>query len=361
MKKIALVHDFLLERGGAEKVLDAVYELYPEKIYTLMKKGNWGYKEIETSYLNKKIFQKFHRHLLPFYPKAIESFDLSDYQLILSSSYAFAKNILTHTDQLHLCYCHSPMRSIYDLYFEHLEYLTGLKKLAFKQISHNLRNWDLASCNRVDVFIANSKFVARRIQKTYGKMVDYVIYPPVDVEKFSQEKRRKGDYYIFIGRLVPYKGVELLVDTFNLLPEKKLVIVGDGPLKESLKQRANLNIEILGYQEEKSCIKLLQEAKGFIFMGIEDFGIAIVEALAAGTPVIAYKAGGALEIVENENLGLFVDQRGIGSLVHALNQFEKKEFCSQELQDSVKRFSLGRFKLEYKRAVEREWEKFSSR
>jgi len=356
---IALIHDFLLQKGGAEKVLQAIYELYDGDVFTLMHNHQFNYPNIHSSYLNHPFLHRFYRPLFPFYPKAIESFDLNKYELILSSSYAFAKNVQVFPHQLHICYCHTPMRILYDLYFEQLGRFKGCKKLAFEHFSHNLRNWDLVSCNRVDAFIANSHFVAGRIEKFYRRKPEAIIYPPVDIEKFHGVEK-KEDYYIYVGRLVPYKGIELLVETFEKQKDKTLLIVGKGPLLKVFQKRRLQQVQFLGYLPDEKMIYLLKRALGFVFMGIEDFGIALVEALASGTPLIALNQGGAKEIMKDSFQGVFVKAQTRQSLEEALLEFEKKSFDYQKIQESVVHFSKERFKKEFKSFVDNRFFDFLS-
>lgn len=357
MKKTALVHDFLLAHGGAEKVLEAIYALYPSPVFTLMQKGNWPFKKIISSYLNFPIFHSYHRELLPFHPKAIESFNLEDYSVILSSSYAFSKNIKKNKDQLHICYCHTPLRAIYDQYPVYLEQFSWWKKLIFQQVSHNVRNWDTASCNRVDHFIANSKFIADRIKKIYQITVDRVIYPPVDVMKFSHVKK-KEDYFIYLGRLAPHKRVDLVVQAFSNLPQLKLKVVGDGVEKNRLKKIAGPNVEFLGYQKDEVAIDLLEKARGFVFMGVEDFGISLVEALAAGTPLVALGAGGANEILVDTSLGKKVAKQTVDCLEASIKEFLSQEYDPSALRQASLKFSKERFLKEYQTMVEEKCRNF---
>ena len=356
--KIALLHDFLLNEGGAEKVLKAMYEVFPGDVYTLIKKGQWPFEKIKTSSLGAIPFaEHFYHYLLPLIPRAVEGIDLRGYDVLLSSSHAFIKNCLTTHEQLHICYCHSPMRSIWDLFHEHLEYISGIKKVAFKHISHNLRLWDLAGSLRIDHFIANSNFVAKRIKRIYGRNVDSVIYPPVNLDEFGIATKIDS-YYICIGRLVPYKKVDLVVEAFSHMPDKKLIVIGDGPLYHEIKKKQYKNIEILGFQERSQCIQLLKKAKAFIHLGVEDFGIALVEALASGVPLIALKKGGALEIMKDSAQGEWVEEQTITSLIQAIQKFEKKEFDREWIRTSVEKFDIKRFKNEFLQFVKQRNEAF---
>jgi glycosyltransferase involved in cell wall biosynthesis len=357
--KVALMHDFLLQEGGAEKVLKAMYEVFPGDVHTLLKKGCWPFEKIIDSSLKVIPFaEHFYQYLLPLIPRAVEGFDLRGYDVVLSSSHAFIKNCLTTHEQLHICYCHSPMRSIWDLYHEHLEYVSGVKRVAFKHISHNLRLWDSVSSSRIDHFVANSQYVAKRVKRTYGRTVDSVIYPPVNLDEFSVDQA-PDSYYICISRLVPYKKVELVVEAFSHMSDKKLIVIGDGPLYRNMKRKVHKNIEILGFQERSVCIQLLSKAKAFIHLGIEDFGIAMVEALASGVPLIALKKGGATEIMQDPAQGEWVEEQTVRNLIESVEKFEKKEFDRRWIRTSVERFDSKRFKKEFSQFVSQKNEAFS--
>jgi len=349
--KIALLHDFLINEGGAEHVLRAMYDIFPADVHTLLKKGEWPFEKIITSSLSRVPFAEyFYQYLLPFIPAAVEGLDLRGYDVLLSSSHAFIKNCLTTHDQLHICYCHSPMRSIWDLYHEHLEYVSGIKRVAFEHISHNIRIWDSMGSLRVNHFIANSQYVAKRIKHLYGRSVDSIIYPPVNLDEFSIDLN-PDSYYICIGRLVPYKKVDVVVEAFSYMKDKKLIVVGDGPLYHRMKKKASTNIEILGFQNRSTCIELLKKAKAFIHLGVEDFGIAMVEALASGVPLIALKKGGATEIMQDPAQGEWVEEQTVKGLIESLEKFEKKEFDRQWIRTSVERFDSKRFKKEFSQFV----------
>ena len=331
--------------------MEAIYKLYPAPVYTLMKKGVWPFEKILPSYCNFSLLHPFHRQLLPFYPKATESFDFKGYDVILSSSYACSKNIIKEKQQLHICYCHTPMRAVYDQFDHYIAKFPWWKKAVFKHISHNIRSWDIACCNRVDAFIANSKFIAQRIERIYGVIPEKVIYPPVDVESFSVADK-KEDYFIYLGRLAPHKRVDILIEAFSILPHLKLLIVGDGVEMERLKNKATKNVDFLGYQPDSVCKDLLKKAKGYIFMGVEDFGISLVESLAAGTPLIALNDGGACEILTDSFLGKKVLKQNVASLLESLQRFDSEEYDPKILRGASMKFSKGRFLNEYQQFVE---------
>ena len=267
----AIIHEWLVTLAGAESVLHSIYKLYPGSIYTLFHdpeqvKGTiWDESRIKTSILQRIPFaRKHHRVFLPLFPMAIEQFDLRDHKLIISSSYAVAKGVLNSSDQLHICYCHSPMRYIWDLTFEYLE-AAGLKggaKASLRLMLHYIRIWDTVSANRVNEFVANSKYIANRIWKCYNRHAK-VIYPPVDVERFYLSDKQR--ITVTISRLVPYKRVDLIIHAFNHL-KLPLVIIGDGPAMKSLKKIALPNIEFVGHQTGEEVEKILSKARAFVFL-----------------------------------------------------------------------------------------------
>ncbi len=357
----AIVHDWLLSSvGGGEKVLQAIHQLYPSPIFTLIqnaKKLQGTYfegLEIFSSFLQKfpKVEAKYQRYL-PLFPLAIEHFDLSGYDLILSSSHCVAKGVIPGAEQLHICYCHTPMRYAWDMmhaYLREAKLDRGIKGFFAKFFLHYLRGWDLHSVQRVDHFIANSKFVAKRIQKFYGRSSE-VIYPPVDVDLF-EKKEKKESFYLTASRFVPYKKIDLIVEAFSKMGDKKLVVVGDGPEWKKVRAIAGKNVELLGYQEDHVLKGLLQRAKGFVFAALEDFGIAPVEAMASGTPVIAFGKGGVKESVIEGETGHFFEEQSISSLIGAIQEFEKMEFDPEKCRKRAELFSLERFNRQFSTFVE---------
>ena len=366
--KIALVHDWLTTIGGAERVLESIYELFPSPIYTLVKnekilKGSILEKaEIHTSFIHKlpKAKTKYRNYLM-FFPLAIEQFDLSDYDVIISSSHAVAKGILVNSNQLHICYCHTPIRYAWDLYHKYLKevnFLKGIKGAIAKLVLHYLRIWDVTTANRVDYFVANSNYVAKRIKRVYGREAT-VIYPPVDIEKF-EVSTSKENFYLTVGRMVPYKKIDLIVEAFSRMPDKKLIVIGIGPDYRKIKKKSGKNVELLGYQPFEILKDYMQKAKAFIFAAEEDFGIAPVEAQACGTPVIAYGRGGAMETVIEGKTGTIFKEQTVESLVEAIRNFEKEEdmFDPLEIRRNAERFSKKRFKRELKIFVDKKVEEF---
>ena len=287
------------------------------------------------------------------FPLAVEQFDLRDFELVISTSHAVAKGALTHPHQLHICYCFTPMRYAWDLYHEYLEPLKGLKRLLAKTSLHRLRQWDLLSSQRVDHFIAISHYIASRIKKYYGREAT-VIYPPVDTDHFEISSL-KENYYITCSRLVPYKKIDVIVEAFSKLPDRRLVVIGDGPEMAKIKSKASSkNTEFLGYQPDEIYRALLAKAKAFLFMAEEDFGIAPIEAQAAGIPVIAYGKGGALETIIPDTTGIFFERQTPDALINAIKEFEKKEdlFFPEIIKAHAEAFNEERFKQEFKSFVD---------
>jgi glycosyltransferase involved in cell wall biosynthesis len=359
--KVAIVHDWLTASGGAEKVLEQMLALYPQAdLFSVVdflpdnERGFLGGKRSHTTFIQHLPFaRKRYRLYLALMPLAIEQLDLSAYDLILSSSYAVAKGVLTGPGQMHVSYVHSPMRYAWDLQHQYLRESglgTGfLGWLARWQLSR-LRIWDQRTAHGVDQFIANSQFIARRILKVYGRQAQ-VIYPPVDIDKFALQER-KENYYVTVSRMVPYKRMDLIVEAFRYMPEKKLVVIGTGPDMTKIKKRAGSNVELLGHLPFEVMRHYLQNAKAFIFAAEEDFGIAPVEAQACGTPLIAYGRGGALETVRGldhrEPTGVFFREQSVGALVDAVRQFESNAelFSPLACRQNASRFSANRFRHE---------------
>ncbi len=362
--KYALVHDWFEYPAGSESCVKSFVHLWPEAdIYSLVdffhdaarEKYLAGKKAQPTFIQNLPFAERHFRKYLALFPLAIEQHDLSAYDVVFSDSHAVAKGVLTKSTQLHICYCHSPMRYAWDLYHQYLQE-SGLNKgfagMMVKLFLHRLRVWDYTTANRVDFFLANSEYTARRIKKVYQKDAT-VIYPPVDVENFSCGINKDG-YYITASRLVPYKKVDLLVDSFSAMPERKLVVVGEGPEMQKIKNKATKNIEILGYQNDVSLRELLKNARAFLFAAEEDFGIVVVEALASGTPVIAFNKGGAGETVHDGINGVHFNNQTVEDITAAIKRFETLESSMRydEIAKNAMKYSRIRFEREIKEFVD---------
>jgi glycosyltransferase involved in cell wall biosynthesis len=352
-KKIALVVDWLINPGGAERVVLALHQMFPEApifapIYDPQKATAFQDAEVRTSFLQKfPLAQKIYPKLLPLMPYAVESFDLSDFDLVISSSSSgCSKGIITKPATRHICYCHTPMRAAWDDFHEYQKtfgasFLSWPMRKIIPAVMHKIRLWDYLASVRVDEFIANSEFVRQRIRKYYRREAQ-VIYPPVEVDRFTVSKKA-GEYFLAIGRLVPYKRFDLIVEAFNIL-KLPLKIVGVGKDLKNLKRRANSNIEFLGFVEERDLPEIYACAQGLIFPQAEDFGIVAVEAQAAGRPVVALRAGGALETVRENTTGIFFDEQSVESLVLAVRQCVEKKWDAGKIRRNAERFSVQEFK-----------------
>lgn len=361
--KIALVHDYLSQDGGAERVLKAFHEIWPEApifvlFYDQEKIKGFDKALIRQSFIAKLPFKKKHyQWYLPWMPLATERHNLHDFDVVLSSTSAFAKGVLTRPNTLHITYCHTPTRYLWTDTHEYLEELkyNRLIKAFLPALIHRLRLWDKMSVDRVDYFIANSHTVKSRIQKYYRRDSD-VIYPPVDVYKFKIAKEI-GDYFLAGGRLVPYKKFDLLVKVFNRLGYK-LKIFGIGPELEKLKKIARTNIEFLGLVTDEEKFKLMSQAKAFLHPQVEDLGITPIESMAAGRPVIAYPVGGATETVIHGETGIYFKNQTWESLLDTVMQFNHENWDSDKIRDYAKKYSVENFKDRIKKYVEDRWEEF---
>lgn len=353
--KVAIIHDWLVVNGGAEKVLEEILVLYPQaEIFTLVdflpkQDRKWlGSRKVHTSFIHRLPFAKSkYRNYFPLFPIAIEQFDMSGFELIISSSYAVAKGVTTGPDQSHISYCHSPARYAWDLqaqYLKESKMERGLKSTVARYFLHKFRIWDTRTSNGVDTFVANSKFIKKRIHKCYRREA-LVINPPVKLTQFTLETQ-KQDFYLTASRMVPYKRIDLVVEAFTQMPDKKLRVIGEGPEFEKIKRiaRGYANIELLGFQSNEVLIENMQQAKAFVFAAEEDFGIIPVEAQACGTPVIAYGKGGCLETVSDGVSGLhFSDQTSL-SIINAVERFELLPTLSPFIvRANAEKFSIDAF------------------
>ena len=378
--KVALMHEWLVNIGGSEKCVASFNNIFPgSDLFTIVHDpsvaASMGFSgKITGTFINKLPgAARWYQRYLPLMPLAVEQLNLEGYDLILSSSHAFAKGVLTRADQMHVCYCHTPVRYAWDLYHQYLREWglhRGLLSWPARSILHYLRLFDVSSANRVDHFIANSRYVARRIWRTYRREAT-VIYPPVDVDLF-QPGNKKDNFFLVLSRLVPYKKVDLIVEAFakNGLP---LVVVGDGPDMNKIRKLATKNIEILGWQPAGEASGYMSRARALIFAADEDFGIVPVEAQACGTPVIAFGKGGVLETVnplrisgkqEGEDgyipTGIFFEQQTPDSLNDAVAEFIRNEvnFDRQALRRHALGFGRERFEREIRLFIEERWRKF---
>lgn len=362
MVKIAIIHDWLVDYAGSEKVLSEIINIYPDAdLFCLVDHMKEDIKKDKlkvpkkTTFIQNLPFSKKHfRKYLPLFPFAIEQINLSEYDVIISSSHAVSKGVITGPDQLHICYCHSPIRYAWDFQGQYLKDAgldSGVKGLLTRYILYCIRNWDSRTANGVDYFIANSNYIGRRINKVYRRS-STTIYPNVAVEDFTLQEQ-KEEFYLTASRLVSYKKIKLIVECFANLPEKKLVVIGNGPQYELIKSIATSNVLILGHQPFEILKDYMQKAKAFIFASEEDFGIVPVEAQACGTPVIAYKKGGAIETIEENISGIFFKEQTVNSISKAIYDFEKNFITdSKKIRANAEKFSTDNFKSSFKEFVD---------
>ncbi|KZB91141.1 glycosyl transferase family 1 [Bacillus sp. VT 712] len=371
--KVAIIQDWLVTYAGAEKVLEEILKIYPHadlfSLVDFLPENQRDFilnKKVNTSFIQKMpMAKKKYRSYLPFMPLAIEQLDVSKYDIVISSSHAVAKGVITGPDQLHISYVHSPIRYAWDLQHQYLQEAglnKGLKGMLAKVMLHNIRNWDYRTSNGVDYFLSNSNFIGKRIWKVYHREAE-TIYPPVDVSAFTMGDK-KEDFYLTASRMVPYKKINLIVEAFSSMPDKKLVVIGTGPDFEKIKAIATPNVTLLGYQSFEVLKDHMQRAKAFVFAAEEDFGITPVEAQACGTPVIAYGKGGALETVNafgevSEATGLFFKEQTPEAIINSVKRFEEIEnFISpDDCRENALRFSPERFREEFRDFVEKKLNK----
>lgn len=369
-RSVGLVHDWLPVYAGAERVLEQMINVFPEaSLYSLIdfidedERGFLQDKSVNTSFLQHLPFAEWaYRYYLPLAPIAVEQFDVTDHDVVVSSSYAVAKGVLTRADQLHVSYVHSPIRYAWDLYHDSMNgggRLRGLRGLVARLVLHYMRLYDVSTAKRVDAFVANSHHVARRIWKTYRRPA-HVIYPPVDVDRFTMTTE-KDDYYVAMSRLVPYKRMDLVVEAFTEMPDKELVVIGEGPEFAALKKQAGPNVTMLGYQPDEAVEHYLEHARAFVFAAEEDFGIVPVEAQACGTPVIAYGCGGATETVEAGVTGVFFDEQSPEHLQEAVRSFERLETTlnPEEIRAHAEQFAVPVFQSAFSAFLETAYADFT--
>lgn len=368
--KVAIVQEWLVTVGGSDKVVKAIQDVFPDAdIYTLVAKKvvcdelGIPWEKVHTSFIQKMpLGTKKHRAYLPLFPFAIEQFDLRGYDVVISSSHCVAKGVLTKADQLHICYCHSPIRYCWDMYNEYLEEShldKGFKSWLVRLMLHPIRQFDAIAGSRVDYYISNSDYVGQRIRKTYRRKAT-TIHPNIDISNFEL-CNDKQEYYLASSRLVAYKKIDTIIEAFNQMPDKKLVVIGGGPNLEAYRKLANANVTVMGYQPFDVLKEKMQHAKAFVFAADEDFGMIPIEAQSCGTPVIAYGHGGSLETVNGGKTGLFFNEQTPEAIVEAVNRFEamgSQPFAPADCRQWAEGFSEERFKREIKEFVEEKYEEF---
>lgn len=372
--KIAIVHDWIVSYAGSERVLEQMLQCYPEAdLYSVVdfvpepERGFLRGKKPKTTFIQHLPGAKRHyRNYLLLMPLAIEQLDMTGYDLIISSSHAVAKGILVSPDQLHLCMCYTPLRYAWDMQHQYLQEAglhRGPKAWAIRWMMHKMRIWDTRTANSVDHFIAISHYIGRRIEKCYRRQ-STVIYPPIDLASFTPQTE-KTDTYFTASRFVPYKKIQLIIQAFNQMPEKQLIVMGDGPEFEKAKTIAGPNIQLLGHQPTHLLREHLQKSKAFIFAAEEDFGIAPLEAQACGTPVIAFGKGGALETIRGLDAktptGVFFHEQTEQAIIQAIDQFEaqRHRITPQACRENAARFSQERFRQELTQLVQTRQAQFS--
>lgn len=371
--KVAIVHEWLVNYAGSERVVEQMLRCFPEAdLFATVdfippgERGFLGDRPVRTTFVQRLPgARKRYQSYLPLMPLAVEQHDLRGYDVVLSSSHAVAKGVLTGPDQLHVCYCHTPIRYAWDLQHEYLEQsgmARGLKGALARWLLHRIRLWDARTANGVDAFAANSRYIARRIRKVYRREAT-VIHPPVDVERFAP-RTEKEDFYLIVSRMTPYKRVALVVEAFAGMPDKRLVVIGDGPEAARARVAAGPNVELLGYRPPEEVLDYMQRARAFVFAAEEDFGIAPVEAQACGTPVIAYGRGGVRDSVrglEHETpTGVFFDSQTVAGVREGVREFEAAaaRISPEACHANAQRFSATAFREAFGAFVAAERERF---
>ncbi|EKV01785.1 glycosyltransferase [Leptolyngbya sp. PCC 7375] len=366
--RVAVVHEWLASHAGSEKVVEQILQLYPDAdLFSLVdflspeQRDFIGHRSVTTSFIQQlPLSKRAFRQYLPLMPLAVEQFDLSDYDVVISSNHAVAKGVLTAPHQLHISYVHTPIRYAWDLQHQYLQQAgleRGLKGALTRLILHYLRLWDTTSANRVDRFVANSHFIKQRVWRAYRRPAT-VIYPPVDISRFEWQHPREN-FYLTVSRFVPYKRVDLTVAAFNQLG-LPLVVIGDGSDWSRIKAMTGSNIRLLGQQPDSAVADYMQRCKGFIFPAEEDFGITPVEAQAAGAPVIAFGRGGVAETVIHGQTGILFPDQTVDSLVQAVKSFEMGmyELNRDNLRHQAEKFSIECFRSQFRDCVEQTYTSF---
>jgi glycosyltransferase involved in cell wall biosynthesis len=370
--KVAFVHEWFTTFAGSEKVLEAMCQEYPTAdLFSLINfmpddiRKRFPNKNIRTSFLQKMPgVRTRYRSYLPLMPFAVAQFDMSGYDVVISNSHAVAKGVITSPDQLHICYCYSPMRYAWDLQHQYLResnLSVGPRSLLARWFLHRLRIWDVQTAHNVDQFIACSGYIARRISKAYRRD-STVIYPNVAVDDFIIGDRR-DDFYLTASRMVPYKKMRLIVEAFATMPDRQLIVIGDGPQFHRIRSVAGPNVRLLGHQPTPVLMDHMQRARAFIFAAEEDFGITPLEAQACGTPVLAFGKGGALETVVDGVTGLHFHEQSVQAIQQVVRQFEamEPEFRPEQIRAHAEQFSTQRFRTQFREFVDQSWAEHQQR
>ena len=370
-RRVAVVHDWLIDYAGSERVLAEILRLFPAAdLFALVdhmppaERAQLGGRPARTTFLQRMPGVAKHLQLyLPLMPFAIEQLDVTGYDLVISSNSAVAKGVIVSPDALHICYLHSPMRYAHDLKFTYLAAERGLVGAALRVVLHRLRRWDQQSAAGVDHFVAASHYTALRARKAYRREAAAVIHPPVETARFTPGTTR-DDYYVAVGRLIPVKRIDVLLEAFRALPERRLLVIGDGPERRRLERMRPRNVELAGHLDADGVRGRVSRARAFVCAGVEDFGIAAVEALACGTPVIGYRRGGVAETVAGLDAprptGVFYEEQSAAALIEAIRRFEaeRARISPEACREAALRFAPERFRAafgEFVAAAYRQW------
>lgn len=355
-EKVAIIHDWLNGMRGGEKVLEEILRLYPDAdVFTLFYEPEKvspliSSKRVFTSRLNRNpLIKKHYQFFLPWFPRHIEAFDLNEYSLVISSSHCVAKGVIPAPEARHVSYIHSPMRYAWDQYYSYFAGAGYFRRKIIQNKISRLRVWDVSSSARVDDFIANSQFVRQRIEKYYRRQAT-VIHPPVDIDFFQPAAKSSRDYFLLVSALVPYKNIGLVIEACRQLGEK-LIIVGRGPEQKKLKKMAGQGSEFLPSVKAETLRELYQNARAFVFAGVEDFGIAFAESQACGTPVIALNRGGVRDIVSDGISGVLFNEATVIALKKAIQDSKRLDFDSAAIRESSLQFSAARFRAQFKQFI----------
>jgi len=368
--KVAIVHDWFVVKGGAEKVVKQMLECFPSaEVFSLFdflspedRKEIMKDKKVKVSFMQKLPFaKKNYRYFFPVFSKAIESISLKGFDLILSSSHAVAKGIITEKDQIHVCYCHTPVRYAWDMKEDYMKMVPpGVRNIVSWRLN-KLQKWDKENAHNVTQYIANSKNISNRIKNNYDKNSS-VVYPPIDTDYFvpADKNEAYNNAFLVVSRLVPYKRVDLIIEAFNRHPELKLNVIGDGPEFNNLKSIANPNIKLLGYQSDQTVREYYQRSRALLLAAIEDFGITSAEAQACGTPIIALNKGGYSETVIDKVSGVFFEDQTVEEIDTGIQRFLEIEdsFDAVKIRNHAEKFKIDRFKKEFLSIVNNTIEKY---
>jgi glycosyltransferase involved in cell wall biosynthesis len=358
--KVAIVHYWLINMRGGEKMLEALLELYPQAdIYTHVYDPKSvspliNSHHVYTSYINRLLFaKKLYQKYMPLMPGALKEFNLLEYDLVISSEAGPVKGVVPNVDAYHICYCHSPMRYLWDMYYEYFKDSGFITRFFMKRLVPSLRLWDISSANLVDRFITNSHYVAKRIKRYYHRDAE-VVYGPADIERFLPLERKPEDFYLFFGQLAGYKRADIAIEAC-VQSGRKLVIAGSGASKKEIRRRGKPGlVRFLGRVKDEEKEELFSRARALLFPGIEDLGLVPIEANAAGCPVIAFRKGGVLDTVKENVTGLFFDEQSPSSLIRAMERFEASEDCFKDrdaFSAQVRQFSREAFKERVSRII----------